>query len=38
MIAAGLSKRYARALVEAVAEPRDLEAAGQDLLAFLQLL
>ena len=38
MIAGGLSKRYARALVEAVAEPRDLEAAGQDLLAFLQLL
>ncbi len=48
MIAGALSKRYARALVEAVAEPRapaapedrgrDLEAAGRDLQTFAQLL
>jgi F-type H+-transporting ATPase subunit delta len=47
LIAAGLSKRYARALVAAVAEPqappaaaggRDLEAVGRDLDAFAQLL
>jgi F-type H+-transporting ATPase subunit delta len=38
LIAGALSKRYARALVEAVAEPRDLEAAGRDLQAFAQLL
>ncbi len=50
MIAGALSKRYARALVEAVGEPqappgpaaetaaRELEAAGRDLDAFAQLL
>ena len=38
MIAGALSKRYARALVEAVAQPQALEAAGRDLEAFAQLL
>lgn len=38
MIAGALSRRYARALVEAVAEPPALEAAGRDLETFVQLL
>jgi F-type H+-transporting ATPase subunit delta len=38
LIAGALSRRYARALVEALAQPEPLEAAGRDLDAFVRLL